>query len=264
MIRFLKSLLGGGRREGGGEGRDDDTILVLRDRLYCDMPLDEVLGIFAVEDDPVCGAVAQLRAKDYPQALATLRGLEGRGESQEDLPYWLALAAAHRGAGELGEARTAARRLLSSAQARVVAQAWSVLRELGGVPSPPQADEVLGVVSEVGLDDGAVIVAGYPDGVGRLFWSRGGGVIGDGQPEPVQRAARGLVRAAAHVVAGLSPGARRGLPERGVYSLTVLTPSGAMVADEEIKQAEEESHPLHAVYVAGIQLFSELKWTYEN
>ncbi|HEY0172559.1 MAG TPA: hypothetical protein VGB98_16170 [Pyrinomonadaceae bacterium] len=236
--------------------QQEELILGLRNILYCDEPLDEILDRFVDEDDPVHGAVAHLRAKDYARALATLRGLKGHGESSS---YWLALAAAYRGQGKLEEARDAARHLASDTESRVLAQAWTVLRELGEAPPPQKADEVLGVVVEMGYDQGVAIIAGYADGRARFFGSTGAGYIGEGLPEPVQKAARALTQEAAPVVRKLNPGARRGYPTRDRVRITVLTPAGLRVADEESRRLEESAHPLSGVYLAANKLFLELK-----
>lgn len=242
----------------------EEAILGLRNMLYSDESLDEALDSFLNEEDTVRGAVAQLRAKDYARALATLRGLKGRGESGSDLTYWLALAAAYRGQGQLEEARAAARHLVSSTESRVVAQGWTVLRELGEAPEPKRADEVLGVIVEMGFDKGVAIIAGFADGGARFFGSTGAGYIGDGLPEPVQKAARNLTQAAGPVVPKLKPGARRSYPARGTVRVIVLTPSGLRVAEDEASRLEEAAHPLSRVHLAANLLFMELKKHYEK
>jgi hypothetical protein len=247
-----------------GGNTDADMVLTLRDLLYCDRSLDESLDTFFNDDEQMRRAAEQMRAKDYEGALATLRGLEGRGRSGGDLPFWVATAAAQRGAGRLEEARAAARRLLSAGETRVRIQAWTILRELGETPKPGEAREVLGVVVENGDDDGVAIVAGYADGMARVFLSDGGGVIGDPMPEPVQKAAKEFTRAGAEAAGGMKPGTRRGLPGRDMVRVTLLTPSGPLVADEHVDSINEERHPLHGVFLAGGLLFSELNKVYSG
>ena len=249
---------------GDDQKKIEEVILGVRNMLYCDEPLETVLDEFVQEDDPLHGAVARLRAKDYGGALAALKGLKGRGGPGTDMDYLLALAAAYRGLGRLEEARDAARHLLSDAETRVVAQGWTALRELGEAPPPQRADEVLGVVVETGYDEGVAIIAGYADGRARFFGSRGAGYIGDEQPAPVQKAARALTQAATRVVRKLNPGARRSYPERGTVRVTVLTPAGLRVAEGEKSRLEEESHPLSGVYLEAGKLFLELKKAYED
>jgi hypothetical protein len=178
------------------------------------------------------------------------------------LPYWLALAAAHRGAGDAEEARAAARRLVSSEETRVRLQAWTVLRELGETPPAKQADEVLGVVVEVSLDKGVVIIAGYADGVARHFFSRGGGIIGDNMPESVERAAKELTRTAAPLARTMPAGRRQELPARAHVRVTLLTPSGMRVAEVTDGRAEDPKNPLHEVYMAAFRLNEELQKAY--
>lgn len=240
----------------------EKAILGLRDMLYGDKPLEEML-FFASDDDAVGPAVADVRAKEYAHALATLRGLKGRGLDGEDMNYWLTLAAAQRGAGNLEEARAAARRLLSSKETRIRIEAWSVLRELGESPPATQADEVQGVVVEMAFDEGVAIVAGYSDGAARFFSSRGGGVLAAVMPEPVQAAAKELTRTAAPLAKTLATGARQSLPSSGRIRVTVLTPAGGRVAEEEMNRVEPASHRLHAAYVAAYRLLVELQKVYK-
>jgi hypothetical protein len=245
------------------EGGDDGAVILeLRDLLYCDQTLDEGLDAFAREEE-LRRAVGQVRAGDYDGALATLGGLEAAGEQPGYLPFWVVTAAAQRGAGRVEEARAAMRRPLSSEEARVRLQAWSILRELGETPPPPpEGREVLGVVVENADFDGVVIIAGYADGVGRLFLSGGGGVIGEPLPEPVQKAAKELVLEGAKVAPGLEPGTRRALPPRGTVLVTLLTPSGPLVVDEEVEHIDQTSHPLHMAFLKAGLLFSELTKVY--
>lgn len=254
----------GARPAAAAAGGDTDAgmALTLRDRLYCDMSLEEALDVFSTDDDAVNRAVEQVRRKDYEGALATLRGREGGDASSGDLPYWVTTAAAQRGAGRLAEARGAVRRLLTSGEARVRIQAWTLLRELGETPRPEEAREVLGVIVENGMEDGVATVAGYADGVARVFLSDGGGVIGEPLPEPAQDAAKKLVLEGAKVAGGLKPGARRGWPELNTVRLTLLTPSGHLADDEDVDRIDGGRHPLHGVFRAGGVLFGELTKVY--
>lgn len=236
----------------------EEGILGLRNLLYSDKPLEESLDLVG-KDDPVSGAAAAVRAKDYGRALDALRGLKGRGDSAEDLPYWLTLAAAQRGAGNTEEAKAAARHLLTSSETRTRIQAWTVLRELGEAPPAKQADEVLGVIVEISLNEGVVIIAGYSDGAARYFFSRGGGVIGEDMPESVKQAAKALTQTAAPLAGTMDAGVRQGLPARTHIRVSLLTPSGIRVAEVADGRAEDPSHPLHAVYIAAYKLFEELQ-----
>ena len=237
----------------------EEAILGLRDMLYHDRPLEEAAGIIAAHDEAVSPALADMRAKNYGRALATLRAINGRPSSDDDLSYWLALAAAQRGAGNAEEAKAAARHLLSSSEVRSRIQGWTALRELGESPPAKQADEVLGVVFEISLDEGVVIIAGYSDGAARYFFSRGGGVIGDNMPAPVKQAAKALTLTAAPLVRTTAAGVRRGLPARARVRVSILTPSGMRVAEEARGSVEDPKHPLHATYMAAFKLFEEIQ-----
>ena len=242
----------------------EEAILGVRDLLYGDKTLDEAIGFFVGRDEALGPAVADLRAKDYARALATLRAVKGRPSSDDDLPYWFAVAAAQRGAGNLVEAKAAARHLLSANEMRTHIAAWTVLRELGEGPPASQADDVLGVVVEIALDEGVVIIAGYADGAARYFFSRGGGVIGDNMPESVKRAAKTLTQTAAPLARTLAAGERQELPARTHIRVTLLTPSGMRVGEVADGRAEDPKNSLHEVYMAAYKLFQEIQQTYKN
>ncbi len=237
----------------------EEAILGLRDMLYHDKPLEEAAGLVAAHDEAFGPALADMRAKDYGHALATLRAIKGRPASDDDLPYWLTLAAAQRGAGNAEEAKAAARHLLSSSETRSRIQAWTALRELGESPPAKQADEVLGVVVEISLNEGVVIIAGYSDGAARYFFSRGGGVIGDNLPEAAKQAAKALTQTAAPLARTMAAGVRQALPARTHVRVSLLTPSGIRVAEAEGGRPEDPKHPLHAVYMAAFKLFEEIQ-----
>ena len=241
----------------------EEGILGLRNLLYGDKTLEETLD-FVSKDDPLNGAASAVRAKDYGGALAALREAKGHGDSDDDLPYWLTLAAAQRGAGNTEEAKAAARHLLSSSETRSRIQAWTVLRELGEAPPAKQADDVLGVVVEISINEGVVIIAGYSDGAARYFFSRGGGVIGDDMPESVKQAAKALTQTAAPLVRTAAAGVRQGLPARTHVRVSLLTPSGIRVAEAAGGSPEDPKHPLHAVYMAAFKLFEEIQKAYKD
>ena len=242
----------------------EEAILGLRDMLYHDKPLDEAASLIAASDEVFGPALADMRAKDYAHALATLRAIKGRPSSDDDLPYWLALAAAQRGAGNAEEAKAAARHLLSSSEVRSRIQAWTVLRELGESPPAKQADDVLGVVVEISLNEGVVIIAGYSDGAARYFFSRGGGVIGDNMPESVKLAAKALTQTATPLARTTAAGVRQALPARTHVRVSLLTPSGMRVAEAAGGRPEDPKHPLHAVYMAAFKLFEEIQKAYKD
>ncbi len=58
---------------------------------------------------------------------------------------------------------------------------------------PATAASILGVVMEIGLPEGAAMVAGYANGDARLLWSMGGGLLGDlYQHKEIAEAAKSL------------------------------------------------------------------------
>jgi hypothetical protein len=248
----------GQRAEAGEPG---EGVFALRNLLYCDKTLDEVVRAFGSTTDKVLRrASALVGAGDYGGAVKLLLGPETRAGLESQLPYAYLLAAAQRGAGDLEAARRAVRPLLAEEESRVVLQAWTILRELGERPPPSSADVVLGVVVEMGTADGAVSIAGYADGTARYFTSRGGRYTGEPNDEKLRRAARALPQAAGALAGTLpSAAAPRFWPKAGRVRITALTAGGSRLAEEAASVIEREGHGLHPTYLSAHLLLTEMR-----
>ncbi len=119
---------------------------------------------------------------------------------------------------------------------------------------------VLGVVVEMGMEKGAAIIAGYVNGDARIFWTTGGGIIGDMRQYPdIVNAAKALVGTAQNVVAQLPVETSRPLPDPGRIRFALLTRAGMHVADEKQSDAEKPSHPLYQLYASLQDLITQLR-----
>lgn len=119
---------------------------------------------------------------------------------------------------------------------------------------------VLGVVAEIGMERGAAIIAGYVNGDARIFWTTGGGIIGDMRQYPdIVNAAKALVRTAQKVVAQLPVETTRPLPDPGRIRFALLTLAGMHVADEKQSDVEEPNHPLYQLYASLQDLITQLR-----
>jgi hypothetical protein len=223
-----------GDNQTNGESNDSkgtEAVMFLRDLLYCDQSLDRIATSF-------------------------------RGGPNQEPPQWLVTAETKLKAGDRAEAQEALLQATrdTTAETRYQLQAWSLLRELGYEPNEALADNVLGVVTEIGVQGGAVIVAGYADGDARFYWSTGGGMIGDMREIPdIAQAARDLVRTAQIVETIVPPGIRLSLPATGRVHFTLLTPGGMHVADLAVPKVEDMSNPLMPLYGATHALITQFR-----
>jgi hypothetical protein len=121
-------------------------------------------------------------------------------------------------------------------------------------------DEVQGVVVEIGHRGTVIIVAGFKEGTSRLYFGRGGGVLGlkeDFPPETLQ-AARRLVAAAQSVLPHVPKEARREWPQEGSARFALLTPGGVHAVEEAIQTLETGAALLRPVWQAANQLLGVL------
>ncbi len=107
-------------------------------------------------------------------------------------------------------------------------QAWHFLRQQGQQPPPEIAQQVLGVVVEVGMPEGLDLLAAYPDYSARYYNYSGAGVVWEYPDTSLNFAIDQLLEAAAQVVAQIGPWEeeRPGPPPRDSARLSFLTPSG--------------------------------------
>lgn len=128
------------------------------------------------------------------------------------------------------EAEQQLRRVLGTAEleARHYLQAWQALRELGVQPSAAEAKQVLGVVVEVGMDQGLDLVAAYADGSARYYNFSGAGLVWERPDDSLAAPIQSLLAAGQHVAAQIGPWEEPQLaaPDKGIARINMLTPSG--------------------------------------
>lgn len=107
-------------------------------------------------------------------------------------------------------------------------QAWHVLRELGVQPGAAEAKHVLGVVLEVGLENGCDTLAAYRDHSARFINHSGKLIVWESRDPQVDTHIDQLLRAGQRVAENIGPGnvPRRAPPSNGQVRLNLLTPSG--------------------------------------
>ena len=235
-----------------------------RDALFHDRPLDALLaGIDG--PGPLAEAAALLRAG---RAVEAKRLLE-HPDVQLGWECWpehaWALAKARLEIGSRERAVLAARGALAipGLEARGVAQAWAVLRELGEPPPPALAGRVLAVVAEVATEAGPLAAAAFADGEARQVDGAGRAWTG-GRAEPdVHAAALALVEAAGALpgtaVPPPDPSPPLPPPPADGVRWTLLTPAGRRAVQAAAAQADAHAHPLHALYAATQRLLAALR-----
>lgn len=112
-------------------------------------------------------------------------------------------------------------------ETRLHLQAWSLARAAGADPGP-DAKDVLGVVVDMGLDEGLDTLAAYADGSARYLNHSGSAVVWEAPDMAVGQLVRALLHEAAIIVAMGGPldGPRFPPPAPGNTMISVLTRGG--------------------------------------
>ena len=144
----------------------------------------------------------------------------------------------------------AARAALASAPAwntdtRLHLQAWSLARAAGvdaDANAGDDAKDVLGVVVDMGLEDGLDTLAGFADGSARYLNHSGSGIVWEVPDMAIGQLVRQLLDSAAIVVVMGAPleGERLQPPARGHTMLSVLTRGGIYIGAGPIESISED------------------------
>jgi hypothetical protein len=113
-------------------------------------------------------------------------------------------------------------------ESRHYLQAWHFLRQLKVNPPEDKAKIVYGVVVEVGMKNGADIVAAYTDGTARYLHNTGAGTIWEKPDSLLDAEIQALLKAGQEVANLIGPweGERPEAPRAEHIRLNMLTPSG--------------------------------------
>ena len=154
------------------------------------------------------------------------------GSELHSIEPWTYFAAAQQALQQhdAAEAEQQLRRVLSTEglEARHYLQAWQALRELGVQPPAEVAKQVLGVVVEVGMEQGLDLLVAYADGSARYYNYSGAGVVWERPDDSLAPLINRLLAAGQHVAAQIGPWEepRLAAPDKGMARINMLTPSG--------------------------------------
>jgi len=130
----------------------------------------------------------------------------------------------------------------------------TVPRAVGIVP-----DGVWGVVVETGYAEGSATLIALADGTTSMYFSTGGGVIGAGQHERPNAAAKELIRRAAEFVDECQPAKTFPLPQLGETRFYLFLPAGKLTASAPEIELGEDHHRLSPLFFAAHDLITEIR-----
>jgi hypothetical protein len=181
----------------------------LRELLFADLPATQARSVFAAAGDAGRTLVALADAAEGQDAAAAQAALSSA-------PAW-------------------------NTDTRLHLQAWSLARD-AGVAAGDDAKDVLGVVVDMGLEDGLDTLAGFADGSARYLNHSGSAIVWEVPDMAIGQLVRQLLDAAAIVVVMGAPldGERLPPPARGHTMLSVLTRGGIYIGAGPIEAISED------------------------
>jgi hypothetical protein len=124
----------------------------------------------------------------------------------------------------------------------------------------PDSSRVLGVVVEIGLQEGAFLIAGYANGDARLLYSNGGGLLGDLYEYPnIAEAARSVVDVAQPLLDTLPVESELPpLPAADMVRVAILTINTRHATQVPGPAIVHPQHPLNKLFSTSNDLATEL------
>ncbi len=208
----------------------DSTEINFADLLFADQTIDRLIGP---------GIVPDPYSDDWQARFAYIRYLTGVGRevtAKEELRKVLQMP---------------------NLETRVRLLAWKALRDLGERPPASLADDVQGMVLQVGVGNGVDFLAAYADGSARYINKTGAVVVWDGT-NPKNRGLIDRYLASGREVVGKTRAARRGpLPDDQRLHVTALTFAGTHTIDFDIRTLDSTPEAA-AAFNTGTELMQAL------
>jgi hypothetical protein len=156
----------------------------------------------------------------------------------------------------------AARRRPSPEQEALVMQQLrerALTNDAGEMGITPDGEKPWGVIMETDYPGAAASLVTFADGSTSLYFSTGGGVIGGGEHDNVNRAARAFVAKAAEELEHFQPAADHPLPDEGMVRFYLRTRAELLTAAAKHEDLGEGRHPLSTLFLAGQDVLTPLR-----
>lgn len=129
---------------------------------------------------------------------------------------------------------------------------------------PADQTKVFGVVMDWDLGDGTMTLITYQTGDASMYLSSGGGVIGGGQHENVNKASKEFVSMAQNYLDKSSKADTTTLPDKDCFKFYFLTNKGKFVAQESIDNVENKTSKWLNLFENANNVITELRLTTEK
>lgn len=142
--------------------------------------------------------------------------------------------------------------------------AFSATPEQMGLSLPTDKTVVYGVIMDWEMEGETATTVSYQTGDASLYLSSGGGVIGGGQHDNVNTAAKQFVSVAQEYLDKTTKTESTLLPARNEVKFYLLTNKGIYVGQETMMNFENNSSPWLKLFEEGNRVLTELRMVSEN
>jgi hypothetical protein len=142
--------------------------------------------------------------------------------------------------------------------------AFTATPEQLGLSLPTDKTVVYGIVMDWGMSGAVATTVSYQTGDASLYLSSGGGVIGGGQHQNVNSAAKQFVNLAQSYLDKVAKTETTDLPTEDEVKFYLLTNKGVFVGQEQMKNFENKSSRWLELFEEGNKVLTELRLTTEK
>ena len=129
---------------------------------------------------------------------------------------------------------------------------------------PTDKTVVYGVIMDWGMDGATATIVSYQTGDASMYLSSGGGVIGGGQHQNVNSAAKQFVNLAQTYLDKATKTETTDLPSTDQVKFYLLTNKGKFVGQDNMKSFENNSSEWLKLFEEGNKVLTELRMTTEK
>jgi len=133
-----------------------------------------------------------------------------------------------------------------------------------GVTKENYPHEVFGIIMETGYDEGSFTLVALADNTTSLYFSSGGGILGAGFHEEVQKASAMLLSGANHFRAQTKPTSDFPLPEKGEVFFYLLGFDGITTYTAKEIELGENRDPLSKLFHVSHLVIAKVKESSEQ
>ena len=170
----------------------------------------------------------------------------------------LFMKSANKGKVEIAERNSIEKQTEQNPYTDMRNMAFSVTSEQLGL-SGIDKNDVYGIISEMDIDGGSVTVVTYVTGDASIYLSSGGGFIGAGQHESVQKVVKKYVKNGQKYLMKATKAEKNDLPKSGMANFNFLTENGVYSISQSLSGLESGKSEFSNLFAELNEVITEVR-----